>query len=126
MTTTLAPLCPDLKPAGPQADLDRQFHDIAKNFAVVDTSTAQMPKRKRITVMLDLPHLKKYGREPTRELVYGCNFKVSVGDLVSCPPTPRGKNKWTTGMVVALDGGHYRGAVKFVKKIRSAKPEKEG
>lgn len=75
-------------PARPVADLDHQFQSIAKNFAVIDTGTAQMPKKHRITVMLDLPHLKKYGREPTRELVYGCNFAVAVGDLVSCPPTP--------------------------------------
>lgn len=110
-------------PARPVADLDHQFQSIAKNFAVIDTGTAQMPKKHRITVMLDLPHLKKYGRNPTRELVYGCNFAVAVGDLVSCPPTPRGKNAWTTAMVVALDGGHYRGAVKYVRKIRPTKKE---
>lgn len=112
------------KPVAPLDDLDQQFAAIAKNFTVVDTNTAQMPKKNRITVMLDLPHLKKYGRNPTRELVYGCTFKVAIGDLVSCPPTPRGKNKWTTGMVVALDGGHYKGPVKFVKKIKP-KPESE-
>lgn len=117
--STLAPP----QPAAPLADLDQQFAAIAQNFTVVDTSAAQMPKKHRITVMLDLPHLKKYGREPTRELVYGCSFKVAVGDLVSCPPTPRGKNKWTTGIVVALDGGHYRGPVKFVRKLKSAKKD---
>lgn len=102
--------------AAPELDTDSQFSEIAKNFTVIDLSAARMPDRNRITVMLDLPHLKKFGREPTRELVYGCNFKVAVGDLVSCPPTPH-KSSWTTGMVVALNGNGYRGPVKYVRKI---------
>lgn len=110
-----------LAPARPASETDKQFEEIAKNFAVIDLSTAQMPDKNRITVMLDLPHMKKYGREPTLELVYGCNFAVSIGDLVSCPPTPR-KSSWTTGMVVALDGGNYKGRVKHVKKLRNSTP----
>lgn len=120
-TRVPAPAAP-AGPASPDPEMDKQFEEIAKNFTVVDLSLAQKPDKKRITVMLDLPHLKKYGREPTRELVYGCDFRVAVGDLVSCPPTPRGKNKWTTGMVVALDGGSYKGRVKYVKKIRTPEP----
>ncbi|MFJ2662630.1 hypothetical protein [Arthrobacter koreensis] len=111
--------------AAPTPDIDQQFEEITKNFTVIDLSTARMPDKNRITVMLDLPHLKKYGRNPTKELVYGCNFKVAVGDLVSCPPTPR-NGKWTTGIVVALNGNGYRGPAKNVRKIKKpSTPESE-
>lgn len=95
--------------------LDSQFEDIVQNFMVLDERTA--PEDGRITVLLDLPHLKDYGRPTTVTLVYGCQFPVAVGDLVRCPPTPR-YSKWTTGQVVALDGGQYRGPVKQVKPIK--------
>lgn len=112
-------------PVSPDPETDKQFAEIAKNFTVIDLSTARMPDRNRITVMLDLPYLKRFGREPTRELVYGCNFKVAVGDLVSCPPTPH-KSTWTTGIVVALNGNGYRGRVKNVRKIKPVpSPESE-
>jgi hypothetical protein len=128
-TTADMPLAPER----PTADVDKQFQAIAKNYradanASTVTSTAKKPDKDRITVLLDLPHLKQYGYDPTRELVYGCTFAVSVGDLVSCPPTPR-HGRWTTGIVVALDGGHYRGRVKQVRKVKAAaqpsKPESE-
>lgn len=121
-TREAAPVAPD-RPASDH--IDQQFEGIAKNFTVIDLSTARIPDRNRITVMLELPHLKKYGREPTLELVYGCNFAVAVGDLVSCPPTPY-KSSWTTGMVVALDGGSYKGPVKHVRKIRTPPPSESG
>lgn len=74
-----------------------------------------VPEKGRITVLVTFPHLAKYGHETTRELVYGCRFEVAVGDLVKCPPT-RLYSRWTTGMVVALDGKGYRGPVKQVRR----------
>lgn len=123
-TREAAPATPG-GPAAPSPDIDQQFDEIAKNFAVIDLSAARLPDKNRITVMLDLPHMKKFGRNPTMELVYGCNFKVAAGDLVSCPPTPR-NGKWTTGIVVALNGNGYRGRVKNVRKIKKpSTPESE-
>src|SRR4051794_37274845 len=101
-TREAAPVVP-LRPTSPDPETDKQFEEIARNFTVIDLETARLPDNNRISVMLDLPHLKQYGHESTRELVYGCNFAVAVGDLVSCPPTPH-NSVWTTGMVVALHG----------------------
>jgi len=111
-----APLAPE-RPASPDAEVDRQFEEIAKNFTVIELSTAKVPEKNRITVLLDLPELARFGRETTLELVYGCNFAVTVGDPVLCPPTPH-NNTWTVGVVTALDGGQYRGRVKHVRKIK--------
>lgn len=123
-TREAAPVIPTA-PAVPDPDIDKQFEQIASNFTVIDLSTARMPDKNRITVMLDLPHMKQFGRNPAMGLVYGCNFKVAVGDLVSCPPTPR-NGKWTTGIVVALNGNGYRGRVKNVRRIKKAStPESE-
>lgn len=99
----------------PQLDINAAFAALTAGLTLYEVKS--QPKRNRITVVIDLPHLKKYGHDPTRELVYGCNFPVALGDLVSCPPTPLGKQKWTTAMVVALDGGRYKGPVKYVRKI---------
>ncbi|MCB5280341.1 hypothetical protein [Arthrobacter sp. ES1] len=119
-----APLAPE-RPASPDPETDKQFELIAKNFTVIELSTAKVPEKNRITVLLDLPELARFGRETTLELVYGCNFAVAVGDLVSCPPTPH-NNTWTTGVVTALDGGRYRGRVKHVRKIKpEPTPESE-
>lgn len=125
LTETLTREAAPVMPAAPEAEIDSQFAEIAKNFTVVDLSIAQMPDKNRITVLLELPHLKKFGRNPTRELVYGCTFEVALGDIVSCPPTPH-YGKWTTGIVVALNGDGYRGRVKYVRKIKKpSTPESE-
>lgn len=83
----------------------------AGEMVVVDESTR--PKHDRITVLVHLPHLAEFDRPTTTELVYGCNIAVAVGDQVICPPTPR-TNKPHTGVVTALDGGQYRGPVKYI------------
>ena len=93
-----------------------QFDEIVKNLTILDERSK--PDDGRITVLLNLPHLKSFGIDPVVTLVYGCNFPVAVGDLVRCPPTPR-YGKWTTGQVIALNGGSYKGPVKFVKPIKS-------
>lgn len=81
----------------------------------------KMPKKGRIRVLVDFPHVRYYGHKDTlRELVYGCDFKVAVGDKVLCPPTAL-YSAWSTGVVVALDGGGYNGPVKKVKKYRDGK-----
>lgn len=99
-----------------QHDVDAAFAALTDGLTIVEERV--VPKKNRITVMLDLPHLAKYGRTPTRELTYGCNFKVAVGDLVMCPPTPL-HHQWTTGMVTALTHNGYKGRVKFVKKTKA-------
>lgn len=69
----------------------------------------------RITVMVSLPYIKKGS---PLILVYGCKFTVDIGQTVLCPPTPKGPpGQWFTGMVIALDGGDYKGPVKYVKPI---------
>lgn len=71
------------------------------------------PKRRRVIVVAHLPHLEKYKHDPTRELVYGCDFAVSVGDQVICPPTPLRPSTFTA-MVISLDASEhpYKGPVK--------------
>lgn len=108
----------------PHADLevDQTFDAIVgcMTLTVVDERT--VPEKNRISVLLDLPHLEKYGHQRTHELVYGCNFAVVVGDQVLCPPTPL-YSKWTTGVVTALDGGRFRGRVKHVREVRNDQSE---
>lgn len=87
-------------------------------LTVVDQDLRTAPEEGRITVLVDLPHLPKYGHQSTRELVYGCSFAVKVGDMVKCPPTPL-YSQWSTGVVMALDGRGYAGPVKFVQKIET-------
>lgn len=103
-------------------EVDQTFDAIIGCMALTVVDERTVPERNRITVLLDLPHLEKYGHQRTRELVYGCNFPVAVGDQVLCPPTPL-CSKWTTGVVTALDGGQYRGRVKHVRKIKNDQPE---
>jgi hypothetical protein len=107
----------------PSADLeiDQTFDAIVGCLSFTIDERA-VPEKNRISVLLDLPHLEKYGHQRTRELVYGCNFPVAVGDQVLCPPTPL-CSKWTTGVVTGLDGGQYRGRVKHVRKIKNDQPE---
>lgn len=105
-----------------QTDTDIVFEEIvgAMELDVVEERT--VPKNNRITVLVDLPHVVHYGMESsTLELVYACNFPVRRGDAVLCPPTPR-YDQWSTGMVIALDGGRYKGPVKAVRKIKDKKP----
>lgn len=94
-----------------RADVDGQFREIVKRL-----------RRSRITVLLELPHLKRYNRDPVVELTYGCNFAVDIGDRVLCPPTPRYR-AWTTGVVMALHGSGYKGRVKYVKQIEDSKED---
>lgn len=98
--------------------VDSEFNRIVGSMTLTVIDERTRPENDRITVLLDLPHLKKYGRESTRELVYGCSFPVAVGDQVRCPPTPL-YSKWTTGVVTALSGRQYRGRVKYVRKIKT-------
>lgn len=71
------------------------------------------PKRRRVIVVAYLEHIEKYGHTPMRELVYGCDFAVAVGDQVICPPTPMLHENFTA-MVVSLDASEhpYKGPVK--------------
>lgn len=103
-------------------EADQTFDAIVGNLTLTVIDKRAVPGKNRITVLLDLPHLEKYGHQRTRELVYGCNFPVAVGDQVLCPPTPL-YSKWTTGVITALDGRQYRGRVKYVRKIKKVQPE---
>lgn len=101
----------DVQEASELALVDQQFLELT---AVLEV---QEQEDDRITVALDLPYMEKYGRNPHVELVYGCGFPVGVGDRVLCPPTPRGDGSWWVGTVVALNGGDYRGPVKYVRPL---------
>lgn len=100
----------------PELDVNQHFNDLVRNYAAEMAGSSPLPEDARITVLLELPHLANYGRETTVELVYGCTFLVAVGDVVLCPPTPRGPSTWTAGVVTALDGKGYAGPVKYVRK----------
>jgi len=104
----------------PELDVDQHFKEITTGL-LVDEMEAGLVSDRRITVMLHLPYLADYGMPTTIEPVYGCTFPVAVGDMVSCPPTPRGDGTWNTGVVVALDGRGYNGPVKYVRKISDSK-----
>lgn len=74
------------------------------------------PKRRRISVMVNMEHVSHYGHEDTMmELTYGCDFEVKVGDTVECPPSNYWPH-WRTGVVTALDVTGYKGRVKNVRK----------
>lgn len=79
-------------------------------------SKTPQPRRRYITVLVQMPHLRKYGKNPMMRLTYGADFPVSPGDTVLCPPT-RLEPRWTKGTVVELDPGSYRGPVKYVRPI---------
>jgi hypothetical protein len=108
-------------PVEPQLDINQHFNDLVRSYAQEMAGASPLPEDARITVLLELPHLASYGRETTVELVYGCTFMVATGDVVLCPPTPRGPSAWTAGVVVALDGKGYQGPVKYVRKHESKK-----
>ncbi|MFF2053687.1 hypothetical protein ACFVU2_18940 [Leifsonia sp. NPDC058194] len=73
-----------------------------------------------ITVRVTMPHVQKYGKNPTMLLAYACSFAVKVGDPVLCPPT-RLNPKWTRGIVTQLTAGSYRGPVKYVAALGKKK-----
>lgn len=101
------------------SDLKVQFDAVVGSLEIVKPDARNKPKHDRITVMVELPHLKRYGHQPTREMTYGCSFPVQVGDLVRCPPTPL-YGHWTTGVVTALEANGYCGRVKYVRKIKDS------
>lgn len=69
---------------------------------VLEVSTVVAAYHERV----ELPHLKKYVRELTLELVYGCTFVVAIADL--SPDTVR--EPLAHRHVGALDGGSYKRA----------------
>lgn len=98
--------------ADTKSSIDVEFDEIVGRLEVLNEEDVK-PKRRRVIVVAHLPHLKEYGHEPTRELVYGCTFAVAEGDRVLCPPTPL-RPKPFEALVVSLDAsGHpYKGPVK--------------
>lgn len=92
---------------------DKIVADMAAPAAGAVTKRDSKPKKRYITVLVTMPHVKKYGKAPTMQLTYGCSFAVVVGDKVLCPPT-RLNPKWTTGVVTDLEANGYRGPVKYV------------
>jgi len=71
-----------------------------------------------VTVRVDMPHLKKYGRPSVATLAYGATFDVKPGDMVMCPPTRLNKT-WTKGTVIAVDelaSSDWTGRLKYVAK----------
>lgn len=112
--------------AEPQLDVNQHFNDLVRNYAAEMAGSSPAFEDARIVVLLELPHLAKYGRETAVELVYGCTFSVAVGDVVLCPPTPRGPSEWTAGVVVSLDGKKlYTGPLKYVRKASSPEEGKQ-
>jgi hypothetical protein len=101
-------------PSKPQLDIDQQFNDLTANLMFAQQ---EEENNDRITVMLHLPYLKDYGMPEIIYPVYGCTFPVAIGDQVLCPPTPRGDGSWNVGIVTALNGGDYKGPVKYVRKV---------
>lgn len=75
---------------------------------------AQVPPDRRVTVLVNMKHLRNYGRGPVCKLTYGCDFPVAVGDTVAVPPT-RLNAIWTEGTVIALEADGYSGPVRYVK-----------
>jgi hypothetical protein len=93
---------------------------VARSEAVAARSSKA--EKRYITVLVTMPHVKKYGQKPTMSLTYGCSFAVTVGDQVLCPPT-RLHAKWTRGVVTNLEGSGYRGPVKYVAALGAKKQE---
>ena len=74
----------------------------------------RVPTTKRVEVLVNMRHLRNYGRDPNPRLTYGCGFPVAVGDQVRIPPSPQNQ-QWTLGTVVALDPVGYDGPVKNIR-----------
>lgn len=71
----------------------------------------------RIIVMVHMPHVRAWGHDPNRELVYRwIGGPLAVGDIVVCPPTPFYPQDFE-GIVTSLDASHhpYKGPVKTVR-----------
>jgi hypothetical protein len=95
---------------------------VARSDAAAVATAARLakPKKSYITVLVTMPHVKKYGKKPVMSLTYGCSFAVAVGDPVLCPPT-RLNPQWTRGIVTDLEGSGYRGPVKYVAAFGAKK-----
>lgn len=105
------------------AETRKSFDEIVAGVAAPSEAAAprNAPKQNRyITVLVNMPHVKKYGKGPTMSLTYGCSFVVVVGDHVLCPPT-RLNPKWTRGIVTDLEANGYRGRVKYVAPLGGEK-----
>lgn len=102
-------------PAKPELDVDHHFN--AMVAAYQQEGEPQPEDNDRIIVMLNLPYLEDYGMPTIIYPTYGCTFPVAIGDQVLCPPTPRGDGSWNVGIVTALNGGDYKGPVKYVRKV---------
>lgn len=94
-------------------ELTKQHIDKAIGELEVLLEEDLKPQRQRVVVLAQLDHLKDYGHNPTRELVYGCSFPVSEGDAVICPRTPLYQHEFV-GVVISLDASThpYKGPVK--------------
>lgn len=79
-----------------------------------DLPDKRVPDEGRVTVLVNMRHLRNYGREPLTRLTYGCKFAVAVGDQVRIPPSPQNQ-QWIDGTVVALEGDGYDGPVKNIR-----------
>ena len=93
-------------------------------FAPAASPQAVLDKREQghhlVTVRVDMPHLRKYGRSSVVTLAYGATFDVKAGDAVMCPPTRLNK-QWTKGTVIAVDDlvvSDWSGRLKYVAKPR--------
>jgi hypothetical protein len=104
-------------PTQMEENVEERFAQIVSALDVIEADERTRPDDDRITVLLDLPHLADFGHSTTNEFTYGCRFPVKEGDVVECPPTPRGKG-WTRGIVTALHANGYRGPVKYVRQIK--------
>lgn len=76
----------------------------------------------RVVVQAYLKHVKRYGHDPSLDLVYRWpGGALAVGDLVLCPKTPMGPGPFVA-MVVSLNGDDhpYKGPVKtIIRKVEA-------
>lgn len=103
-----------------EIDLDADIDEIIRRILAADPEP--IPAR-RVLVEAYLPHVKKYGHNPTLRMVYMWRGgKLALGDLVLCPPTPL-RNSAFTGVIVSLDASNhpYKGPAKhIIKRITDA------
>ena len=116
MNTVSPRVAPEIPTAVPNwVAIENAIDDLEEMFVYDEEAEAA---KERILVMAHLPHLKDYGHDPNRELVYRwAGGPIEVGDLVECPPTPL-RPKPFTAIVTSLDASRhpYKGPVKTISK----------
>lgn len=93
----------------------QELRDEIDDLPTTVTAAQDLEKGSKVRVMAHLPHVQRWGHQPTHEMTYGWpGGPLAIGDLVACPPTPLGNGRCFVGVVTAFGDGGYKGPVKML------------